>query len=206
MMNFVFKTDDFAFKMMNFVQDGSFFGSYPTINVKQSVESPENRAYGEFQELVRVEIEYQARRLAPHPSMCLYSGNNESPDFANLPLFVATQLGTMQKENTNAVLLPSCPSDGWATLKPLTPRNGYQWTPGECETADGGVATCPHDNHYCTKISIPHHTLISRDLGLMDCLCFQMDRVGRSLRIRKQGAIAGWRQTSGANLAGRALM
>ena len=54
----------------------------------------------------------------------------------------------MQKENTNAVLLPSCPSDGWATLTPLTPRDGYQWTPGECATADGGLATCPHDNHY----------------------------------------------------------
>lgn len=50
--------------------------------------------YGEFEELVRQEIEYQARRLAPHPSLCLYSGNNESPDFENLPLFVATQLGT----------------------------------------------------------------------------------------------------------------
>jgi hypothetical protein len=47
----------------------------------------------------------------------------------------------MQKENTNAALLPSCPSDGWATLEPLTPRNGYQWTPGVCETADGGLAT-----------------------------------------------------------------
>jgi hypothetical protein len=73
---------------------------------------------------VRREIEYQARGPAPHASLFLYSGNNESPDFANLPLFVATQLGTMQKENTNAALLPSCPSDGWATLEPLTPRNG----------------------------------------------------------------------------------
>lgn len=53
----------------------------------------------------------------------------------------------MQKENTNAALLPSCPSDGWATLEPLTPRNGYQWTPGVCDTP-GGVDTCPHDNHY----------------------------------------------------------
>ena len=56
-------------------------------------------------------------------------GSNESPDFANLQLFVATQLGTMQQENTNAVLLPSCPSAGWATLEPLTPRPGYQWDP-----------------------------------------------------------------------------
>ena len=55
--------------------------------------------------------------------------SNESPDFANLQLFVATQLGTMQQENANAVLLPSCPSAGWATLEPLTPRPGYQWDP-----------------------------------------------------------------------------
>ena len=134
------------------LQDGSFFGSYPTFNANEPATSPANQAYYEFQELVRREVEYQARRLAPHPSLCLYSGNNESPDFANLPLFVETQLGTVQKENTNARLLPSCPSDGWATLQPLTPRHAdahaYQWNPGQCKTADGGLDTCPHDNHY----------------------------------------------------------
>lgn len=102
----------------------------------------------DFIDLVEREIKYQARRLAPHPSLCLYSGNNESPDFANIPLFVDAQLGTMQAENTNLALLPSCPSDGWETLHPLTPRNGYQWTPGLCDTADGDIDICPHDTHY----------------------------------------------------------
>lgn len=74
------------------LQDGSFFGSYPTLNQHESASSPANLAYLSFQELVRTEIEYQARRLAFRPSLVLYSGNNESPDFANLPLFVATQL------------------------------------------------------------------------------------------------------------------
>lgn len=73
---------------------------------------------------------------------------HRSPDFANIPLFVDTQLGTMQKENGNVALLPSCPSDGWETLHPLTPRPGYQWTAGLCETEDGGLDTCPHDVHY----------------------------------------------------------
>lgn len=47
------------------LQDGSFFGSYP---------GPEDTG---FTELVRREIEYQARRLSPHVALCLYSGNNE---------------------------------------------------------------------------------------------------------------------------------
>ena len=68
-------------------------------------------------------------RLSKSKTRVWCCDSNESPDFANLQLFVATQLGTMQQENANAVLLPSCPSAGWATLEPLTPRPGYQWDP-----------------------------------------------------------------------------
>lgn len=136
------------------LQDGSFFGSYP---------GPDDVG---FTSLVGDEIEFQARRLASHVSLCLYSGNNESPDFANIPLFIGTQLATMQRENTNVALLPSCPSDGWATLHPLTPRNGYQWTPGVCATADGGADTCPHDNHYYGPCgTIPANTKTGGDRG-----------------------------------------
>ena len=92
-------------------QDGSFFGSYPT--------------YHGFYDLVRREIKYNARRLAAHPSLCVYSGNNEGSVFGDVTLYVDTQLATMHAENTNVRVYPSCPSNGWQSLSPLVPRSGY---------------------------------------------------------------------------------
>eukprot|EP00750_Incisomonas_marina_P020709 INCI4075.11.p1 GENE.INCI4075.11~~INCI4075.11.p1 ORF type:complete len:555 (-),score=85.04 INCI4075.11:2215-3879(-) len=60
------------------LQDGSFFGTYPDVK--------------EFNDLVRAEVTAVSRRIAWHPSLVLWSGNNESPVYGNEDLFVATQL------------------------------------------------------------------------------------------------------------------
>ena len=74
----IYETDEFYREAdrlgLVILQDGSFFGSYP---------GEEDTG---FTALVGAEIQYQARRLSPHVSLFLYSGNNESPDFANLPV------------------------------------------------------------------------------------------------------------------------
>ena len=89
------------------MQDGSFFGNYP-----------HKEDYPEFYALVQKEVAFNARRLSHHPSLALYSGNNEGSVFGNLPLYVDTQLATVQRENKNVIVYPSCPSAGWASVKP----------------------------------------------------------------------------------------
>ena len=60
------------------MQDGSFFGHY--------TEDPA------FLATVKLEVAHIARRLAPHPSLAVWNGNNESPIYANLPLFIGAQV------------------------------------------------------------------------------------------------------------------
>ena len=105
------------------MQDGSFFGKY--------TDDPT------FLAVVTREVKHIARRLARHPSLAVWSGNNESPIYGNLPFFLGAQLSVVQEENPNVVIMPSCPSLGWISLKPtLVPR------------PSNATKTAPHDKHY----------------------------------------------------------
>ena len=123
------------------MQDGSFFSQqYPK--------------YQAFYNLVREEVVYNGRRLATHPSLIVYSGNNEGSVFGNVPLYVDTQLVSMAAANPNVVIYPSCPSNGWETLEPHpVPRPNEAHSPkgrrplAQCEE-DGVQVVCPHDDHY----------------------------------------------------------
>jgi len=95
------------------------------------------------------QVAYNARRLASHPSLVVYSGNNEGSVFGDVHLYVDVQLATMQRENPNVIVYPSCPSYGWASLSPLVPRPLATLVCHEGGGGGGGVdAVCPHDSHY----------------------------------------------------------
>lgn len=131
------------------MQDGSFFGSYPQ--------------YDGFYDLVAQEIAYNARRLAAHPSLVVYSGNNEGSVFGDVHLYVDVQLATMQRENPNVVVYPSCPAYGWASLSPLVPRPDGQ---PACQEGHGADQLCPHDSHYYGPCgTIPDGTNFGSEFG-----------------------------------------
>ena len=90
-----------------------------------------------------METQYQARRLASHPSLFMWSGSNElSPSSKGWPiLFLETFFPNLTKIDSSRPVWPACPAYPWASGvdnnglpngEPFVPSvNGSPHAPGE---------------------------------------------------------------------------
>ena len=126
----------------------------------------------DFLGLIAAEVRYQARRLAHHPSLFMWSGSNEltpaEEDKAWAPLFQDTVFTNLSSIDSSRPVWPACPALPWKTgVDKLGLPNGQ---PFEVSSQDGPRA--PGEVHaywfsMCTTHGFPANCLVN-GLNCMD--------------------------------------